>query len=487
MNARVRNLTIAGIAALGAVWIGHAIAQEAYFWPALLLFVAVAAALVRLLALPLDTIAIGLMVLGYLAGNRGFAQLMPFPGFPLLPAEAVLLVSGSWAFVACAREKRLPWASDLLHGCVLAWILVGSARIVFDVRAYGFDALRDFATVYYAAFFFLTRRVAGQSDLARRYLIACFVVGCALLPPLAALYELAPEFFYGHLRVHGIPVLLYKGDLALMFTAASAVLLFHWAVGRHRYWAWPYAVVLFLAVIARDSRSSILGSLIVLALLVAARRWRYSVVQTIAVTAGLAAVWILANVASSPWAEQRLQTVSAHLTSVIDPVRSVSRVTDDEAYKWDNNRFRLVWWRSVAQTTWDENPVLGLGFGYDLAHEFTREYLPEAAADFTARSPHNIAMTAFGRMGLVGAVIWALLGVTIVAKAWHAFRHDAAAIEWGLWGALLIVLVTAHFQVVLEGPMGAVPFWVLLGLASTRNPDAEAKAALPPPAETVSP
>jgi len=50
----------------------------------------------------------------------------------------------------------------------------------------------------------------------------------------------------------------------------------------------------------------------------------------------------------------------------------------------------------------------------------------------------------------------------------------------------VIILITAHFQVVLEGPMGAVPFWVLLGLASAGSPATEAKAALPPDRETAS-
>jgi len=486
MSDRLRNTLIGIAAALVAIWIGQAVAEEAYFWPTLLLILAVAAVLVRLFALPLDTIAVGLVTFGYLAGNRGFAQFMLIPGFPLLPAEAVLLLAGGWAFIACAREKRLPWVSDSLHACVLAWLIVGTARIVFDVRQHGFDALRDFATVYYAGFFFVTRRIALQSDAARRYLIGCAVAGCALLPLLAGLYELFPDFFHGTLRVNDIPVLLYKGDLALMFTAVSAVLLYHWAKGRHRYWAWPYSVILLLLVIARDSRASIVGSVIVLGLLAAGRRWLFPLMQGAAVVAAIAVAWILAAVVRNDWAEQRLQTVGAHFASVIDPVRSVSRVADEGAYKWDNNRFRLVWWRSVAQTTWETNPLLGQGFGYDLAHEFTREYFPEAATDFTARSPHNIALTAFGRMGLLGAGVWLALAGTVMLRTWRAIRHDAAAIEWGLWGSLVIILITAHFQVVLEGPMGAVPFWVLLGLASAGSPATEAKAALPPDRETAS-
>ncbi len=488
MNDRIRNALIAAAAALGAVLVGHAVAQEAYFWPSLLLFTALAATLVRLFGLPLDTIAIGLITFGYLAGNRGFAQFMLIPGFPLLPAEAVLFAAGGWAFIACARERRLPWTTDLLHVCVLAWLILGTARIAFDVQLYGFEAARDFATVYYAGFFFLTRRIAGQSPTARAYLVGCVAAGCAVLPPLAVLYSIFPDFFHGTLRVNNIPVLLYKGDLALMFSAVSAVLLFHCASGRYRIWAWPYAVVLFLVVIARDSRASIVGSLLVLGLLAAGRRWLYPLVQAGAVLLALVVVWFLATVVRNEWAEQRLDTVGAHLASVIDPVRAVNRVADEGAYKWDNNRFRLIWWRTVAQTTWETSPLLGQGFGRDLAHEFTREYFPEAVIDFTARSPHNIALTAFGRMGLAGVTVWLLLVGAIVARTWQTIRRAPEPREWGLWGGVLVILVTAHFQVVLEGPMGAVPFWVLLGLATTpaHSVDESATATLPQDRETAS-
>ena len=113
--------------------------------------------------------------------------------------------------------------------------------------------------------------------------------------------------------------------------------------------------------------------------------------------------------------------------------------------------------------------MLGLGFGADLAHGFLLEYYPTGDTDFTARSPHNIFMTTLGRMGLLGTVVllsiyWTQGRITArVAREarTNPARQDAMTLQAAVW----VVLVSACLGVVLEGPMGAIPFWILLGLA----------------------
>jgi O-antigen ligase len=146
-------------------------------------------------------------------------------------------------------------------------------------------------------------------------------------------------------------------------------------------------------------------------------------------------------------------------------VRGLQRyVSDESTFKGDNNRFRLVWWYSVARETWYGNPALGLGFGHDLAHNFIQEYSPDASEEFTTRSPHNIFLSVFGRMGLVGLGIWCAFCAVLLRRTWRALRRDENRVQWGLWCSACVMLVSATFGVVLEGPMGAVPFWVVLGL-----------------------
>lgn len=479
MNPAFRQALIYTGISLGSVWIAWQLADGSYFWPSFALLVAICAILVRIFRLPADIIILGLVTFGYLVGNRGFAQLMPSPYVPLLPAETALLFAGSWALIACAFERRLPWRYDALNWCALAWLVLGAARLVFDVRTYGLNAIRDSATVYYALFFFLAQR-AARDPKAREYLLLCCVAGLCLIPVLNALYEAFPDFFFEYLRINGVPVILYKGDLAYMFVAVGSVLLFHWATGPQRYWLWPYTVVMFLTVMARESRASILGSLVVVLLLATARRWLYPVVQTVAVVLAFAVVLAAATLLGNSWAGEKLDDVHAHLYSIVDPVAAVNRQADTSAYKWDNNRFRLVWWKNVVLETWETNPVFGLGFGHDLARGFLQEYQPEAGDDFTARSPHNVALTAFGRMGVLGLAVWLGLCASLAACTWRSLRRDPRPERWGLWCGVTIIVVAATFGVVLEGPMAAVPFWIMLGLAHTEaDPPETATGAAP--------
>ena len=145
--------------------------------------------------------------------------------------------------------------------------------------------------------------------------------------------------------------------------------------------------------------------------------------------------------------------------------------------KGDNNRFRIIWWKNVARETLQTAPVMGLGFGADLARGFLAEYYPTSDVDFTARSPHNIFMTTLGRMGLLGALV--LLGVYSAqarntVRVGRAVRSDPTH-PWPmtLEAACWVVMTSACFGVVLEGPMGAIPLWILLGRAhfNATNPE----------------
>jgi O-antigen ligase len=96
-----------------------------------------------------------------------------------------------------------------------------------------------------------------------------------------------------------------------------------------------------------------------------------------------------------------------------------------------------------------------------------REYYPESSEEFAVRSPHNVLITVFARMGAVGlSVLFAVMGVVGV-RTLRAVRSGPR--EAAPWCAVWIMFVSACFGVVLEGPMGAVIFWTVLGLAHTSS------------------
>lgn len=449
------------------------LAEGSYTWPGLVAAAILGLILVMLTGIRADAILLGFLLVGYVVGNRGFAQLMPAPGVPLLPAEIGLVLATSWVGFQCAFRRELPFRKDALNLLILAWMVLGTARVLFDVQEFKLLALRDYAVVYYATFFFLTQHMARDQKM-RRYLFGSFLVGVVGLCPLFALFLYFDQFFTNTLVVGGVPLIYYKGDLVGTHLAAGCFVIYYWAEGRHRYWAWPLASAIFLFVMTWDSRSSMVGAAVACSLLLAARRWQFPVIQGALVAVGIIAVVALAGPLGNQWANRKLDGLNDRVRSIVDISGRASYESEDSSFKGDNNRFRMVWWSSVVQETWSQNPAFGLGFGYDLARVFIQEYSPEASEDFTARSPHSIFMTAFGRMGLAGLLVWLAFCAELLRRTWHALQCDQPAWVAGAWCSVWVILVSASFGVVLEGPMGAVPFWVLLGIASA--------ATLPEPA-----
>jgi O-antigen ligase len=295
------------------------------------------------------------------------------------------------------------------------------------------------------------------------------LISAALLEPLAAIIsETFPAFLFSYLSIGGVPVILFKGDLAFTFMAVSAFLL-TFAIGRrHRWWAWAIATLELLFVVGGASRASALGALVALVWLAFSRARRFVLLQVGVMAASLLVLTGLAFLVQNPWAERKFAGVSERVRSLGDFVGSGTYKSAESAMKGDNNRFRAMWWRAVVDETLAESPVFGLGFGHDLARNFLQEYNPEIE-DFTARSPHSIVVSAIGRMGLTGLAVFILLCAVLAARTCRVMRSpDTEFAMLGLWAAIWVILISACFGVVLEGPMGAVVFWSLLGLANAQ-------------------
>jgi O-antigen ligase len=453
-------------AGLVAVWLGVHIAQQQYFWPALAGVALLLFALARWQPLPLGTVLLGGAVCGYIVANRGFAQIMLLPNQPLLPAEAVLALAGGLLLVQCAWRHELPFRRDPLNLLLLTWIVLGTIRVAFDFRAYGLMAIRDFALVYYAAFFYLAQ-AAAREPAGRRFLERVLLVSCVLLLGISFFYDRFPEFFFSTLSLRGSPLIYYKGDLVGTFMAVGSVLFFQRYEERKGWWNLALSLALAGAVIATNNRASMLGLFIATAWLAVGGRWKFAATQAVAGATAAVLVLIAASLMNRPLEKTPLFGLYERIVSLADPTGERTYRGDETFNKGDNNLFRTVWWKAVLAETVEANPYVGLGFGYDLADRFVREYYPESGEEFAVRSPHNVLITVFARMGAAGlSVLLAIIGM-IGIRTWRAVRSGPRAAA--PWCAVWVMFVSACFGVVLEGPMGAVVFWSVLGLAHATN------------------
>ena len=417
----------------------------------------------------METCVIAFVIVGYVIGNRGFAQLMPLPGLPLLFGELALAMAGAAVVWRAAFEHRLPLRRDLLNGVLVVLILYGATRMLVDGPRYGFAAVRDFATVYYIGFFFIAQELARWPREGRLVLRA-FVASAIILPVVTLTFRTQPDFFLQTLVFRDVPLIYLKEDLAATFLFASALLLLE-SPARQRFGRWRWlAGALNLAVAGSlISRAAVAGLLGGLGVAAGARRWRTLRLILILVPLLLMGAVVASWVQQEPWHESKAYAWYEHAVSLVDFDGRATYRNPESADTGDNNRFRLIWWQTVAERVWAESPVFGLGFGHDLAAEFVQRY-DRVGEDFTVRSPHSILFTVLGRMGWAGLVLWTLVLAVMLRQTMGVIRRARSdptgpATEVGLWCACWVLMISACFGVVLEGPMGAVVFWTLLGLA----------------------
>jgi O-antigen ligase len=460
-----RTRLFASVATIVAIMLGVQVAHGALFWPSLVAGLLAAIMVISMQPRPLLALLLGGVAVGYIVGNRGFAQLSLSPGFPLLPAEFVLLVGGAILLVQCAWRRELPFRNDPLNLTLLIWMGAGTLRVFFDFREFGFAAVRDYALVYYGGFFFLSQHLA-RNPASTRFVLRCILFACAALLLVYPLPSRFPEFFGTTLTVRGIPLIFLKDDLAANFMAVGS-LLFFLKYERSRRLVWLLvSIALAGMILTTDNRSSMLALAVAAGWLAVGGRWRFGAVLAGSGVIAAAGMLLAAELQNQSWRQTPLHQTYERVLSMTDPLGQRLYQTD-KAYKGDNNVFRLVWWRAAVSEAVEKNPWVGLGFGHDLAARFVQQYNPEANDDFSARSPHNVLITVFARMGAIGLAAFLAVIASIAIATWRAVRNRRAELRADPpWVAAWVLFMAACFGVVLEGPMGAVIFWTLLGIAN---------------------
>lgn len=493
MDPRLRQFLIGLAACVAATAAGFAVAQEDYTWLSFVTAICVWATISWHSDAHVEAWLLGGVVLGYTIGNRGFAQLTPLPGIPVFVGEITLGFGLTMLLLRHVLSRRLPVQASWMDCLLLFWLALGIGRIWWDARVFGLVAVRDFAMVYYLLFFFCARAL-GQHAPSRRILLLLLGATYVALPIAVLVVDAAPEFFLYHFTFQGSPIIHQKGDLRTLGLFAGFV----WIVPKHGefrqsdWWRWAIAILALGLGLGQLSRASMLGLALAVAVLARARRWQPLVAVLTVAVAGAGVLSVSAAFRGGDLTQSRLYAVYESAASIMDVGGTRIYQSEDAGNKGDNNRFRLVWWRIVVEDTIAANPLVGLGFGADLARNFVREYYATESMDFTARSPHNIFITTFARLGALGAL--GLLGIYVyqAIATWRLVRlarSGSGSLEeaLGLHAIAWLMMVGACFGVVLEGPMGAIPFWIILGLAqATATPIApaagESNAALPPDA-----
>jgi len=407
------------------------------------------------------------LIFGYIVGNRGFAQITPLWNLPIFPGELALSFTGVYIICYIFINKEIPFRLNALGILILIWVLYGSLRILFDIKSYGLVALRDFATVYYSLYFFIAQPMANDLrswNFFNRFLGIAIIIAIPLIP----LFKLYPEFFVYNLIFDGVPIIYFKGDLA---AAAYAIGFFYFYTKYIKKPIIPYffiATLCFWMTLYSISRATWVGFFLGLAILIWARFHRLFLHLSVMSILAIAPISIYLAVIEEDIADTRIYSIYEHALSLVDFTGTGTYRNPGSANTGANNLYRLTWRGKVLNETWNKGPFLGLGFGYDLAYNFMWDYFTSNEPSDT-RSPHSIIVTVIGRMGLFGFILFALIigemfrntRRVIMKTRSNGIATDALC----YWCMVWVLFATSCFGVVMEGPMGAILFWTLLGCA----------------------
>jgi hypothetical protein len=451
------------------IYLGSELGDDDYILPVSITGLLVVGLLVALLfrGMRLECLVLAFLLFGYIVGNRGFAQLSVTPPFFVGEVGMSIIILVLVIRFLLSREFLIP--EHPLTWLIGTYLIFAFVRFGFDVKVYALDAARDLAIVYYALFYFIAFQL-GRRERELKFLDGTLKWSFVFLAIIAPISVLEPSWLE-LLQVRGAPLLAQKGDLTATFSAVAVfALLLRPEMLPPTLLRRGIIAVLLACIALLLSRSTMVAMMcaFVLAWVTGIRLFRFYAPL-------LALLGVITLLALSLMPEGTTTAeVQDQALSMVDVSGSYSYQTELGNQKSGDNSFRRALWLSFFnQTVRDNQWLLGKGFGYDFLPQFEEEY--QGGHWEALRSAHNYYVTVFGRMGAVGLGL--MLAITAVMargglQAAAALRRgeitDArVAVYWcGAW----IILVSGTFGVVMEGPMGAIPFWTLTGLALGCDP-----------------
>ena len=460
-DSRIRSLVVL-LPAFGVlVWMASELASEEFIVPGVILtgFLALVTFTSFIQTVRVESICLCLLLTGYLVGNRGFADLTVAK--PFYPGEFVLALILVCVLVRFALTRELPNFTGWIGFTILVFCALGAFRLLLDFNTYRMDAVRDSAMVYYSLYFFFGRQLAVRGQ-AMVVLERCLKFAFLALVPIAVIQRVDPLLL--QTGAGKFTPFFQKDDLLTTFTAVAVFVLYTHPKFYRWNWLRVSLILFYFAYVVIGITRASLGGLIIgsLLLLIAGQR-RFLIYPIIALMLGLT---VLGGLAVTFGKSQTASTsvLTEKLASMVDFSGEHNYSSDYGDLKAGNNEWRRKLWTSFIDDT-SVSPVFGRGFGFDFLASFEDKDVNEG----NLRSAHNFFVTFYGRMGIVGILVFLTITAQIVvggvraALAVRAGWLPLASLSY--WCSLWAILVAATVGVVLEGPVGAIVFWTFFGIA----------------------
>jgi hypothetical protein len=394
------------------------------------------------------------VVIGYITMTRAFAHIGVSP---LYIGEATLglllfvwpgMILGTWARTQLRQHTYTNFST-----LSVVFVAYGALQCVRGLLASGYpkSALQNFAFNYYIAFLFAGMWLGERHrDLLPRLMW--------YLAWMNAIYGIA------YLLVLGRPV--SSEDLSAPifgWPAGSAIailglLCFERDTKRI---ILPLALNVFV-LLGRQVRAEWLAIACAITLFSLLRGQIIRLLQLAAVVGGLVFAGVVADVKipapSSFGGVISARDIVGRAISAVDQ-RAAERLTEHASAFAGSVSWRTEWWGNLLELTHKRTltTLFGVGYGYPIweLNPHVEEVNP---------TPHNIFIYVLTYTGWIGVFIFYTLQLYLAWLLWKGSRASGQPFGICLWALLF---VWAHFDNRLETPYGAIPFWVLVGMALT--------------------
>jgi hypothetical protein len=281
--------------------------------------------------------------------------------------------------------------------------------------------------------------------------------------PFVALLNFILQYFVAFFETvapfGGIPILLYKnGDMGVQLLISTLLLLYSFEKKSLKLRVLLSLVIaLDFLILASYSRSGIVAFLASMLCFIyfnkdiqLQARVRLLIKYLPIILLVVTPIYINIKVA------ENFQGRAVGLEQIKNNFSSIVGGTTD-ATSENNVVWRLVWWAKIIDYSLSSpNFFIGKGLGMNLATDDDIITL-----DDSLRSPHNFHLNIMSRFGVLLFMIWMYFLIQLLRPL---FKKQLQGKRLLIGCIMLAFLLNASFDVFLEGPMGAFPFWTWMGL-----------------------
>jgi hypothetical protein len=372
------------------------------------------------------------------------------------------LVEALWLFgilLLLMHRKKVELIWNKTTKLILFFIAISFIYILRGFTKYEIvDLIRDSFIFQYGWFVFILFLFKEKLDIIWETLFFIYKWF-----PFVALLNFILQYFVSFFETltpfGGIPILLYKnGDMGVQLLISTLLLLYSF---ENKTLKWRVLLSLVIAldflILASYSRSGIVAFLASMLCFIyfnkdiqLQARVRLLIKYLPIILLVVTPIYINIKVA------ENFQGRAVGLEQIKNNFSSIVGGTTD-ATSEDNVVWRLVWWAKIIDYSLSSpNFFIGKGLGMNLATDDDIITL-----DDSLRSPHNFHLNIMSRFGVLLFIIWMYFLIQLLKPL---FKKQLQGKRLLIGCILLAFLLNASFDVFLEGPMGAFPFWTWMGL-----------------------